>query len=317
MLKYLIIPLHDNAVSFCHYPANGIEVGKWIEAGTLSQAIRYAMLENLNVQFVYPEEAVPDDLMPLIASIDHADIVPSGHKNASVRERADITVFDSVQSMQEYKLAKGEAYVLRITLPEWLEHHGKIAGLLKKVDRLNVVFTDITGKSDDKLKEYGESLKTLIPLVLEEYKNGHQVQLNLLTDRLMLDKMNNCNAGHESITLGTDGKFYICPAFCGTDNESAGSLEEGLKIKNPQLYRLDHAPICRRCDAWQCRRCVWLNRELTFEVNTPGHEQCVMAHHERNASRLLLEELRKLNSNVLPETSIPELDYLDPFEIFI
>ena len=85
------------------------------------------------------------------------------------------------------------------------------------------------------------------------------------------------------------------------------------KIKNKQLYRLDHAPICRHCDAWQCKRCIWLNRKTTLEVNTPSHEQCVVAHLERNASRELLENIRK-HGMFLPETEIKEIDYLDPFD---
>ena len=41
----------------------------------------------------------------------------------------------------------------------------------------------------------------------------HQVQFNLLTDRMMLKEMNNCNAGYESITLAPDGNLYICLSF--------------------------------------------------------------------------------------------------------
>ena len=136
--------------------------------------------------------------------------------------------------------------------------------------------------------------------------------------------MNNCNAGWESITLAPDGRFYVCPAFyLADDNEdfgigkakfSVGDLESGLDIKNPQLYRLDHAPLCRKCDAYQCRRCVWLNRKTTFEVNTPSHEQCVVAHIERNASRDLLASIRTIGT-FLPDKEIKEIDYLDPFDV--
>ena len=145
---------------------------------------------------------------------------------------------------------------------------------------------------------------------------------------MILEKMNNCNAGWENITLASDGKFYVCPAFYhsqiidGTEisiNEvskkgySIGNLISGLNIKNPQLYRLDHAPICSKCDAYQCRRCVWLNRKTTCEVNTPSHEQCVVAHLERNASRELLNNIRR-HGYFLPEKEeIKKIDNLDPF----
>ena len=162
----------------------------------------------------------------------------------------------------------------------------------------------------------------------ELFVQGKSPQLNLLTDRLLLGEMNNCNAGVSNVTIAPDGNFYICPAFYNLPvvdgNEmtlddicqkgfSIGSLHDGLDLKNPQLYRIDHAPICRNCDAFQCKRCIWLNRKTTCEVNTPSHEQCVVAHLERNASRDLLANIRK-HGAFLPEKEITELDYLDPFD---
>lgn len=75
----------------------------------------------------------------------------------------------------------------------------------------------------------------------------------------------------------------------GRLNYSIGDLQNGMNIKNSQLYKLDYAPLCRQCDAYQCKRCIWLNRKMTYEVNIPSHEQCVMGHLERNASRNLLQ----------------------------
>lgn len=152
--------------------------------------------------------------------------------------------------------------------------------------------------------------------IKELYSQGKVPQCNILTDRIMLTKMNNCGAGETSITLAPDGKFYACPAFylCDSDR-SLGDLKSGLNIKNPQLYRLDHAPICRHCDAFQCHRCVWLNRKATLEINTPSHEQCVIAHLERNASRELQMELAKCTNIFSSYEEIKEINYLDPFEI--
>ncbi len=151
--------------------------------------------------------------------------------------------------------------------------------------------------------------------VVALYVDGKMPQLNLLTDRMMLTKMNNCGAGDTSITLASDGKFYACPAFYLSNNGyDIGSLEDGLYIKNPQLYCLNHAPICRHCDAWQCKRCIWLNNKTTLEMNTPSHEQCIISHLERNASRQLLIELRKHGSFLPEHKAIGKIDYLDPFE---
>ena len=76
---------------------------------------------------------------------------------------------------------------------------------------------------------------------------------------------------------------------------------------------MGYAPLCKECDAYQCMRCVYLNKVLTREVNIPSHEQCVMAHIERNASRDLLLALREQDA-YMPKTEIKEITYLDPFD---
>ena len=145
---------------------------------------------------------------------------------------------------------------------------------------------------------------------------GKGVQLNLSETGLMLTEMNNCGAGDSNVTLAPNGKFYFCPAFYYEDEgQSVGDLKSGLDIKNPQLLRLDHAPICRKCDAYQCRRCIWMNKRLTLDANTPSHQQCVVAHLERNASRYLQMKLNGAGIRLANSQSIEELTELDPFNI--
>ena len=190
-----------------------------------------------------------------------------------------------------------------------------IIKVLENVPRLNIVLTDVETFTDKDFEEYKVFLERLSEKVEQLYVEGKSPQLNLLTDRMMLKQMNNCGAGDTTITLAPNGKFYVCPAFYYEDEaESIGDLEHGLDIKNKQLYQLDHAPICRHCDAWQCKRCVWLNRKTTLEVNTPSHEQCVLAQIERNVSRELLNNIRKHGTFLPEQEEIKEIDYLDPFD---
>lgn len=161
------------------------------------------------------------------------------------------------------------------------------------------------------------------------YVSGQYPQINILTDRVFVSQMNNCDAGNTNITIAPDGRFYVCPAFYyeKAENEfmglggpkespfSIGDLTNGLDIKNKQLYKIDHAPLCKTCDAFQCKRCVWLNRKMTYEVNTPSHEQCVIAHLERNASRKLLQNLKDKVSIMKDIEQIKEINYLDPFDV--
>lgn len=315
MLKYLIVQLDDTSASFCHY-ANICNEKRLIEPDILKNAILWAMKENLTIQYLYPNYKLPEEYSEIINRTYHADIVGNECEDVELVKNADVLVFNSWKALNEYLFQEEQAYVIRTTLTDLIDNTDVLNNILPKLNRLNVVVTDIAGfDSESNYKDY---LKKITPIVVNEYKKGHNVQLNLLTDRILLDGMNNCNAGAENITLAPDGKFYICPAFYidGKDGFAVGDVDNGLDIKTPQLYRLDHAPICRKCDAWHCRRCVWLNRKLTLEVNTPGREQCVMAHLERNASHDLQNEILQAGSFLLGK-EISVIDYLDPFEKII
>ncbi len=314
MLKYLILQLDDSSVSFCHY-SNDRTTRNLMPLDMLKDAIFWSMKENLTLQFLYPDYELPAEYKELVSKTFHADIVSSTCEDERLKASADVVIFDSLASCETYAFSQGQSYVFRLTLSELTCKAEMLYSILPKVNRMNLVITDVPDFSDEDMERYKLFLEDLSCKVVEEYKKGHELQINLLTDRMFLDSMNNCSAGDESITLCPDGKFYVCPAFYADKGAgySVGSVAEGLDIKNPQLYKLDHAPICRICDAYQCRRCIWLNRKLTLEVNTPGREQCVMAHIERNASRSLLDKIRAIGK-FLPGKEIPELDYLDPMD---
>lgn len=315
--------MDDTSVSYCHYE-NPKKVVKLIGLEDLKAGILFAMKENLTIQFVYPNYELPQEYKEAIHSIDHSKIVPSLCTDTELLHKADVVIFESWDGMDKYDFKENGVYVVRTTKSDLFENYLTLQEVLAKVYRLNIVLTDIETFKDNDFDTYKKVLATLSEKLENIFVEGKLPQLNLLTDRIMLDKMNNCNAGWESITLAPDGKFYVCPAFYLADEEddyglgkskfSIGNLESGLDIKNPQLYKLSHAPICRNCDSYQCKRCVWLNRKMTYEVNTPSHEQCVLAHLERNASRELLQNIRK-HGEFNPVINIKVIDYLDPFEI--
>jgi len=306
MLKYLIILLDDASVSFCHYDVK--KQARLIDADTLRKGILFGMKENLTIQFVYPRRELPQELQDLVETIDHTKIMP-----AERCDGADVVVYGSWGRLESAAIADKSVCVVRCAKAELLGSGHDVEGILRKAARLNVVITDVDAFTDADFDAYKGVLDKWADTLKALFLEGLSPQLNVLTDRMMLDKMNNCGAGDESVTLAPDGRFYVCPAFYEEDAFSVGDIDNGLDIKNRQLYRLDHAPICRHCDAYQCRRCVWLNRKMTYEVNTPSHEQCVVAHVEREASRKLLADIRAVGE-FLPQQEIKEIDYLDPFE---
>ena len=294
---------------------------------TLKKGILFGMKQNLMIQYVFPDYALPEEYASVIESIDNVKIYPMGCKPITGIEdgsNADVEVANAVPEKIEAK-----NLVLRLTFSEMLKQKDEIAQHFSQGLRINLCITDVEQFTDEQIETYKQVLNEWNIALLALYKQGQSPQFNLLTDRMMLEKMHNCEAGVSNITLAPNGKFYLCPAFYydeqmkvsnqlnhhnSSSNNSVGDLEKGLDIPNLQLLQLDHAPLCRNCDAYQCRRCIWLNRRLTWDNNTPSHQQCVMAHIERNASRDLLNDIRKIGE-FMPNIDLKEITYLDPFEV--
>lgn len=311
MIQYLIILLDKTATSYCHYENPKKESGL-IPLDTLREGIRFAMKENLTVQFVYPSFKLPAEYLEVIETIDHSNIKPAEIAD----DDSEVVIFNGYKDMQTYKFLPNIAYVLRISKTELFDNYKMLSTSFGKMSRLNIVLTDVENFTEEDLQIYKKVLDAWVETLEQLYMSASAFQLNVLTDRMLLNKMNNCGAGNSNITLAPDGRFYVCPAFyLMEDGYAVGNLKDGLDIKNSQLYRLDYAPLCRHCDAYQCKRCIWLNRKMTLEVNTPSHEQCVMAHLERNASRELMNRIQAHGLQIEGNQEIKEIDYLDPFEV--
>jgi CXXX repeat peptide maturase len=334
MLQYLVILLDDTSVAYCHAD-NPLKERHLMPIETLEKGILFGMKQNLMIQYVFPDYALPEEYASVIESIDNVKIYPIGCKpvtGISDNGETDVIVANSVSELEKNTATIFEtkmATVIRLTFSEMLKQKDAIAKLFASGARINFCITDVEQFSDEQIETYKQILNEWNAALLGLYKQGQSPQFNLLTNRMMLEKMHNCEAGVSNITLAPNGSFYLCPAFYydermkvfnqlnhhnpSSDN-SVGDLEKGLDIPNPQLLQLDHAPLCRNCDAYQCRRCIWLNRKLTWDNNTPSHQQCVMAHLERNASRDLLNDIRKVGE-FMPQIDIKEINYLDPFEV--
>lgn len=311
MIQYLIILLDRTATSYCHYE-NSTKESALMPLDILREGIRFAMKENLTVQFVYPSFKLPTGYQEVIESIDHSNIKPMEMADND----SDVVIFNDYKEFLNFHFQSDIAYVLRISKLELFDNYKTLSFLFGKMNRLNIILTDVETFIKEDFQTYKTVLDTWVNTLEQLYVSSSSFQLNMLTDRIVLNKMNNCEAGSNNITLAPDGQFYICPAFyLMQDGYAVGNLKDGLDIKNPQLYRLDYAPICRHCDAYQCKRCIYLNRKTTLEVNTPSHEQCVTAHLERNASRELMNRIKANGLLIEDDQEIKEIDYLDPFEI--
>jgi CXXX repeat peptide maturase len=312
-VKFLVVPIDRFAQPFCYYRGADSDASEPIPLEVLAQAVHFAVARDLTVNFVYGRREPPKAFVPLMGSVRHADIVPlslaESHPGSVV-----VVGPDELEHASKANLGKQANVIVRFPVERVAQLCDCLPPLLGRHTRLSLCLLNLEKASDSDLELYELALKQLVGLEAEWLRSRTVVELGFLTDRLLLTSMRNCQAGIDHVTVGPEGDLFLCPGFLADQPETPiGSLARGLQIPNAELLSIDHSPICSSCDAYQCKRCIYLNKTLTLEMNTPSHQQCVSSHHERNASRSLLTLLRDVPPfSGLP--SIPELDYLDPFK---
>lgn len=301
--QFLTILLDDSAIPFCSYSSRRID--RLIDIDDLINGISYAKRNRLYLQLVYPGFELPSEYVNVISTIEHIAICP--YESAS--SNADIVVLTG-ETIDNPSVREDAVYIVNISKDQLPSLFDIVHKVHLRTPRINVVLNDIEDYSESDFYAYRQELERIRELISVTEEGMLNFQINVLTDILLLGKMNNCSAGLDSITLAPNGKFYICPAFYYlNESDSCGDLN-GLKIKNAQLLDLNHAPICSQCDAFHCRRCLYKNQLQTLEINTPSYEQCYITHIEREQSRLLGLTLPKNGCF----RSLDEIDYMDPFE---
>lgn len=307
-MKFLIILLDANCPSYCAYEKSEAQE-ELMPIEILKKGIHHALIENLYVQVVYPDYKLNEDYTAVLDSVDKIGMASVRSLNAN---SADVLIVEDRDDMLQQNSNPEGTYIIRSSKISLFERYALLLDFIKKVKRVNLVLTDIDTFSNNDFAIYKDVLRAISDSIVTRFqKDGILSEVNILTDRITLNQMNNCNAGIDSVTLAPNGNFYVCPGFY-YDEKAVGNIYSGLCIKNPQLLMIENAPICSQCDAYQCKRCVWLNKKTTLEINTPSHEQCVVSHIERNASRELLIRLK--NSGFMTDSKIKRIGYLDPFE---
>ena len=342
-MQYLVILLDDTSVAYCHAD-NPLTERRLMPLDTLRKAIRFGMKQNLMIQYVYPDYDLPEEYNTLIESIDHVKIgrdipiyntVPAHAESKTIVLRLSIADFIAHQydiaallpQVQRINICLTDIASFRDEQAEDYQHAlTTLTQIIENLYKAQAGNNTQAGSSDVQMS--GNNAQSPSHGGVGEVALEVAGQLSILTDRLALNEMHNCGAGVTNITVAPNGRFYLCPAFyydecCGLSNRmnhrtqdasrSVGDLDSGLCIPNPQLLQLDHAPLCRKCDAFHCHRCIWLNDRLTMDANTPSHQQCVIAHLERNASRDLQQRL--ITDGFRFEHDIPAITYLDPFDV--
>jgi CXXX repeat peptide maturase len=316
-LAYIVVLFDTSAPSFCYYEnkAPGTARPQQISLADFQNIVRYTRDNGYQLTLLTGEQELETPYLEALEGVDYATLKPvskiytDAESVCIIEYEGDDSVFKELKPGSDYNI------ILRLKS----DYLSDLLYIIKKYSscfkRLNLFITDIDAFPEDKLQEYGNILSAIEEVIFEYFLVGKSIELNFLTDRILLNDMNNCDAGVKHITLAPNGKFYLCPAFYyANEADSVGSPQTGIEIKNHQLLRLENAPICNICDAFHCKRCIFLNRKTTLELNTPSKIQCTLSHMERNTSKRLTDRLRKMQQ--FPDfKAIKEIDYLDPYEL--
>lgn len=311
MLKYLVILLDDSSVSYCHY--NNRMQRNLMPLDILRKGIMFAMKNDLKIQYPLPSIDLPQDYDELMDSMIHDNIGSweLAAKSSFIVVNGFGELVDRLNAM-----SSSHKYLIRVDIHDFIDNIETFNYLFKNQISANIVFTDLPKFSDNDIPTYQYALEELCKTVECEILSGKTLNTNIITDRIALESMNNCGAGESCITLAPNGNFYPCPAFYYDDDKEAelGNVDEGIYEQRRRLYFFKRAPLCKRCDSFQCKRCVWLNKSLTCEANIPSRQQCIISHIERNASGRLLERFHQ--KGILLDREILPINYLDPFDNF-
>lgn len=306
--KYLYMVLADNSTRYCNYQP-GIDSGQKMDLAIFKQGLEFARKNFITPVLLLPPGGLTAKQKEILKGLEAIQV----HEAGTFGE--GITVYDH-QKPDELKEGINSILILK---KEQLSNLSElIQNLAEKHSRVNLILEGIDLFTDNDLALYEQELVKVAQYLVGELSKGRRFEVSVLTDRLFLDKMGNCNAGLDSFTLSPDGKFYLCPAFyfAGGD-EAVGDIDNGINFNYQEFLTVEKSPVCSSCDAYQCRRCIYHNQMRTREYLIPAKIQCVISHIERKVSQKLAQVLHEQgNLLCLPpvEDMFPEIDYYDPLE---
>jgi len=166
---------------------------------------------------------------------------------------------------------------------------------------------------------YQQQLEKISDYIEKYYLHNNKIkELSILTDLLFIDKHDNCMAGKKTFIISPDEKIYTCCAVYSNENQNyVGDNQRGITVKyDNKLYDIDNSNLCRICDCYHCKNCVYINKKFTKEVNVSPSFQCRKSHVEKLFSKKLFGKLYCYNSEVMIK-GIEISESLDPIYKFL
>lgn len=287
----LVFLLSDNFITTCSY-RNEEGLTKTMSRSEIEKGLRYAEEHFMRPIFIHSKEMKESEYIEYNNyEILHRIPITAYKKDMPFYEYEIIVNVKNLESLQN--IPYQESIILNIKETEILQLYSSVEKVLKVCDRVNINITDLSSKI--LLQEYQKQLSNCVELLEKIYLQENILkEINVITDLLFINEHEGCPAGDTQVTYAADGKFYVCPAFYKEGDRAIGTPETGIEIKNSQLLKQSHMPLCNMCSAFQCENCKFLNKKETYEVNVSPSYQCMKAQIERQASYKLQKKLAEV-----------------------
>lgn len=315
--KSLYFLLSNNYITYCCYE-NQDKNENYMSGEIILEGLNYAQENFMMPIFVHGKNE--KTLIVREEYIDHdiLHIVPIRHyKLAQDRGfRRVLPVYEMEDVWDEKVLI--DNVILNVKQDEINKLSDAIGKLIKFSNRINLNITGLNRHFNE--NEYKYQMEIIRDKIVDIWENeGSFKEISLLTDILFLDKHENCQAGQNSFVLSPLGKIHTCCAeFSNVEDDFIGETRHGIiKEYGSYLYEIQNSNLCRICDAYQCKDCVYINKKNTKEYNVPPSFQCRKSHIERGVSLDLKSILR--DCPLIPDKNTLEIkndDYLDPISKF-
>ena len=286
--KYLIIYTDDQATPHCSYINNKNRTNKMSD-----ELIKKSIKFSLDRHFT-----------PVIIGKTNLEYMHILDNKSDVTKTSDILVHDNkVLSSRGQNDRKVPIHILHVDKDNILNIMKFVMALVQNYSavRINIILQNIDHFSDSDLQNYKNQLEILAKYILE----SDNLQVNVLNGiPAKTDSVNGCGSGVNTYTVAPNGKLYICAGFYFDDqnsnnsnDSSIGDLDTGINFNYLDDLKIENSIECNRCNNFQCKRCLVLNKRTTNEFKVSPDVQCKIADLENKIGKKLREEMAKRLEN--------------------
>lgn len=282
--KKLYFLLADDHVSYCQYD-NRIERRRTMSEESILSGLQFARNNFFSPVFVHSRSKFSFDSRAEYDDYHIQHIVPAKfYEDASSLQDCMFVFGIDDCSLPINGLTRCQLNIDSHEIDHLFEC---VKTLTAKAFNIHINIMNLDPSFDE--KKYREQLFQVVEYIHSLNCNSECIyEINLL-DELLTEasrkypEHNGCMSGSRTFVFAPDNQLYSCVTQYN-QGQPVGTPETGItNLKFPQLYKLENMPLCTKCDAYQCSKCIAVNEEYTKEKNVPPSFMCHKSMIEKDA----------------------------------